>query len=76
MENLRNQIQPADAPLLHSAIDANQSSILPDLNEAIASVRKQYEALNAKSLEDLDNFYKEKVNSCVLSVSLFFALDR
>jgi len=63
MENLRSQIQPAEAPLLHSAIDANQSSILPDLNEAIASVRKQYEALNAKSLEDLDAFYKEKLEN-------------
>jgi len=63
MENLRSQIQPVEGPLLHSAIDANQSSILPDLNEAIASVRKQYEALNAKSLEDLDNFYKEKLEN-------------
>lgn len=63
MENLRSQIQPAEAPLLHSAIDANQSSILPDLNEAIASVRKQYEALNAKSLEDLDAFYKDKLET-------------
>merc|ERR1712136_104972 len=32
-------------------------------NEAIASVRKQYEALNAKSLEDLDAFYKEKLEN-------------
>jgi len=63
MENLRSQIQPVEGPLLHSAIDANQSSILPDLNEAIASVRKQYEALNAKSLEDLDAFYKEKLEN-------------
>jgi len=63
MENLRNQAAPVEAPVLHSAMDNSQNSILPDLNEAIASVRKQYEALNAKSLEDLDNFYKEKIDS-------------
>ena len=57
MENLRRQIQPHDAPVLN----AEQPSILPDLNDAIANVRKEYEQFNAKSLEDLDNFYKEKV---------------
>ena len=62
MENLRSQVTPAEATILHSGVEHNQSSILPDLNDAIASVRKQYEALNAKSLEDLDNFYKDKVN--------------
>ncbi|XP_076823105.1 uncharacterized protein LOC143469334 isoform X1 [Clavelina lepadiformis] len=59
MENLRRQIQPVEAPLL----SAEQPSILPDLNDAIQNVRKQYEAFNAKSLEDLDSFYKEKVES-------------
>jgi len=63
MENMRGQIAPADAPLLQSGFDQNQSTIIPDLNDAIASVRKQYETLNAKSLEDLDNFYKEKLES-------------
>jgi len=57
MENLRNQIQPDGAPIL----TAEQPSILPDLNDAIANVRRQYETFNAKSLEDLDNYYKEKV---------------
>lgn len=57
MENLRSQIQPVQATMVHS----EQSSLLPDLNDAIADVRKQQEAFNAKSLEDLDNYYKEKV---------------
>jgi len=60
MENLRNQIQPDGAPIL----TAEQPPILPDLNDAIATVRKQYEAFNTKSLEDLDNYYKEKVRIC------------
>uniref|UniRef100_H2Z2R4 IF rod domain-containing protein n=1 Tax=Ciona savignyi TaxID=51511 RepID=H2Z2R4_CIOSA len=59
MENLRRQVQPVEAPVLQ----AEQPSILPDLNDAIQKVRKQYEAFNAKSIEDLDAFYKEKVES-------------
>ncbi|XP_078488877.1 intermediate filament IF-Fb isoform X3 [Ciona intestinalis] len=59
MENLRRQVAPVEAPVLQ----AEQTSILPDLNDAIQKVRKQYEAFNAKSIEDLDNFYKEKVES-------------
>lgn len=61
MENLRRQIQPSEAPVLTS----EQPSILPDLNDAIANVRKQYEQFNAKSIEDLDRFYKDKVNSII-----------
>lgn len=57
MENLRAQISPMEAPIL----SAEQPSMLPDLNDAIVSVRKQYEAFNARNLEDLDNYYKDKV---------------
>lgn len=59
MENLRGQIQPMEAAVLN----AEQSSILPDLNDAILNVRKQYESFNSKSLEDLDEYYKEKVET-------------
>ena len=42
-------------------VDGGKPSILPDLSDTIANVRKEYEAFNAKSLSDLDNYYKDKV---------------
>jgi len=60
MENLRGQVQPVEAAPLFSEME-QKPSLLPDLSEAIANVRKEYEQFNAKSLEDLDCFYKEKV---------------
>ena len=42
-------------------VDGGKPSVLPDLSETIASVRKEYEAFNAKNLSDLDSYYKDKV---------------
>jgi len=68
MENLRGQVQPIDAsPCFSENLDA-KPSLLPDLTEAIANVRKEYEAFNAKSLEDLDSFYKQKVEGLNVQV--------
>lgn len=67
MENLRGQVQPIDASPLFSEMDS-KPSLLPDLTEAIANVRKEYEAFNAKSLEDLDSFYKQKVEGLNVQV--------
>lgn len=60
MENLRSMVQPVEVQAQYCGFE-EKPSLLPDLTEAIANVRKEYEAFNAKSLEDLDHFYKEKV---------------
>ena len=61
MQNLRDQNDLVESkPTFADHIDS-KPALLPDLSETIANVRKEYEAFNARSLEDLDRFYKEKV---------------
>lgn len=56
MKNLREQMVPDITPEFIA-----QDSSMPDISKAIENIRKEHEKLNAKSLEDLDNFYKVKV---------------
>jgi len=67
MENLRSMVQPVEVTPQYSGFE-DKPSLLPDLTEAIANVRKEYEAFNAKSLEDLDHFYKDKVEGLNIQV--------
>lgn len=70
LENLRTQIQPVEIQQQFTELDTSRS-MLPDLTEAIANVRKEYEAFNARSIEDLDNFYKEKVDGLNKQIKSF-----
>merc|ERR1712002_322824 len=69
MENLRGMVAPIEVQPQFSEFN-NKPSMLPDLQDAIANVRKEYEAFNAKSLEDLDAFYKEKVETLTRQVKI------
>jgi len=62
LQNLQAQIVPVDTQVQFTEVEQSRF-VLTDLTEAIANIRKEYEAFNAKSLEDLDRFYKEKVES-------------
>merc|ERR1712183_295345 len=68
MQNLRDQVHPVESRPTFADNFEPKPSLLPDLSEAIANVRKEYEAFNARSLEDLDKFYKEKVETLNLQV--------
>jgi len=63
IKNLRDQMVPDIIPEF-----TPQDSIMPDISKAIDNIRKEHEKLNAKSLEDLDNFYKVKVDKLSLQV--------
>merc|ERR1712168_412331 len=63
IKNLRDQMVPDIIPEF-----TPQDSIMPDISKAIDNIRKEHEKLNAKSLEDLDNFYKVKVDKLSLQI--------
>jgi len=62
LQNLQAQIVPVESQVQFTEVEQSRF-VVTDLTEAIANIRKEYEAFNAKSLEDLDKFYKEKVDS-------------
>lgn len=72
MKNLREQMVPDITPEFVA-----QDSSMPDISKAIENIRKEHEKLNAKSLEDLDNFYKVKVENLSVQVkTLNFELEQ
>jgi len=72
MKNLREQMVPDITPEFIA-----QDSSMPDISKAIENIRKEHEKLNAKSLEDLDNFYKVKVENLSVQVkTLNFELEQ
>jgi len=72
MKNLREQMVPDITPEFIA-----QDSTMPDISKAIENIRKEHEKLNAKSLEDLDNFYKVKVENLSVQVkTLNFELEQ
>jgi len=53
-----------------SAAVCNEPSFImtADMSDAIDDVRAQYEDFNAKSLNDLEEFYNEKVSNGLLKI--------